>query len=777
MSKQQFTTHLLGFPRIGANRELKWALEKFWKKQLSQHELEQVASELRTRHWAEQAASGLDYVTTNDFSFYDQVLDTACTFGIIPERFGWDGKEVSLALYFSLARGSDQQPALAMTKWFDTNYHYLVPEVEDSVRFRLHPEKSLNEYRQASEQGYQAKPCLVGPVTLLSLSRRATAADADPLDRLDDLLPLYADLLNQLSDEGAEWIQLEEPITGQDLSATQQEQIHYAYTYLVKSCPKAKILLTSYFGDLAENLDLLTALPVAGLHFDLSEGRDSVEAPLRKKLSEYPQDKVISLGLLDGRNIWKTNLKKKKEIILEACQHLEAKNIWLSCSCSLLHLPYSLEQETLAEPLRSYLAFASEKLHELRLLATFEVDSEANVEILKSAQHHYTRIISKEANVEKVRKQCELLNKEENRTRRPYASRAVIQQEALNLPLLPTTTIGSFPQTAEIRKIRKLYKKGELSQQQYKSQLMQHTADCIKQQEEVGLDVLVHGEFERNDMVEFFADKLNGYAFTSFGWVQSYGSRCVKPPIIWADVSRNSSLSEDWIYEAQKLTDKPVKGMLSGPITMLQWSFVRDDIARESVALQIAVALREEILELEANGVTIIQVDEPALREGLPLRSDQQAAYLAWAVNAFKLATAGVKDGTQIHTHMCYGNFEDIFQAIIDLDADVISIEATRNKLSILNSFVQQHYPNEIGLGIWDIHSPRVPSAEEMEQLLAKAITLIEPSRVWANPDCGLKTRAWAEVKPSLRHLVAAAKSQRKLLTERASAVLLEKVS
>ena len=762
MKEKQFTTHVLGFPRIGANRELKWALEKYWSGLLTENDLKGTAKGLRSRHWEEQRSSGLSFVTTNDFSFYDHVLDTACTFGLIPERFGWDGGDISLGLYFSLARGSDKQPALAMTKWFDTNYHYMVPEISDGLKFSLHPEKTVSEYKEAIAEGHRAKPCLISPVSLLSISRKASDLDQDPLVRLDDLLPLYAELINSLTSEGAEWIQLEEPVTGMDLSEAQIAGIKKTYHYLDEHCPSAKILLTTYFGDLLENFEFLTELAVAGIHLDLSEDN----AALSEKLKSYPKEKVLSLGVLDGRNIWKANLKNKKESILEACEYLAAENIWISCSCSLLHLPYSLEQETVTKPLRSYLAFASEKLVELQQLATFKIDLVADTAIRRSAQDHYSRLTSSEANDAAVREQCAQLNTEKNRTRLPFVGRQVIQQEALNLPLFPTTTIGSFPQTPEIRKIRKSYKNGELDKQQYKSALQEHTVDCIRKQEEIGLDVLVHGEFERNDMVEFFADKLNGYAFTDFGWVQSYGSRCVKPPVIWADVSRNSSLSEDWIYEAQKLTEKPVKGMLSGPITMLQWSFVRDDLPRETVALQIAVALREEILELEENKINIIQVDEPALREGLPPRLGQQSDYLSWAVDAFKLATGGVKESTQIHTHMCYGNFEDIFQAIIDLDADVISIEATRNRLAILDSFVEQHYPNEIGLGIWDIHSPRIPSAEEMEELLAKAATLVDPSRVWVNPDCGLKTRGWKEVEPSLRNLVKAAKNQRELITK-----------
>lgn len=768
MKKQSFTTHILGYPRIGANRELKWALESYWKGKTSEADLLETASQLRKQHWKTQADSGLDYVSVGDFSFYDQVLDTACTFGIIPSRFNWESDSIDLELYFALARGSDHHSALAMTKWFDTNYHYLVPEVEGAQKFGLFSDKLLREYQEASSLGYKAKPVIVAPATLLHLARPASSGELPPIKRIDELLPHYANLINQLTQAGAEWIQLDEPILGKDLSREEIEAVQNSYTYFANHCPEAKILVASYFGSLGENATILRQLPVAGVHLDLSES----SAALDLILPRYSDKKVLSLGLLDGRNIWAANLAKKRDLIEQAIETVDHDRLWISSSCSLQHVPYRSARENLDKPLADYVAFAEEKLVELNLLSNYRIDDSADFAIRRSVQDHYTRLTSKHGNIAAVREQCDELDRPENRSRSEFGVRQKLQKAALDLPLLPTTTIGSFPQTVEIRKIRKDYKAGEITLDQYRVELGKHTIQCIRAQEEIGLDVLVHGEFERNDMVEFFADKLNGYDFTAYGWVQSYGSRCVKPPIIWADVSRRSSLSEHWIGMAQALTNKPVKGMLSGPITMLQWSFVRDDIPRELVALQIAVALREEIIDLEKQGIQIIQVDEPALREGLPLRKAEQKNYLTWAVNAFKLATAGVKDRTQIHTHMCYGNFEDIFQAIIDLDADVISIEATRNRLAILNNFVEKHYPNEIGLGIWDIHSPRIPSTEEMHELLAKAIDVVDPERVWVNPDCGLKTRGWAETEASLRNLVAAATQHREILKRKLATVV-----
>ncbi len=752
MKNNVYTTHTLGYPRIGAQRQLKWTLEKFWRGEVNNTELESVASTLRKEHWKNQVEAGLDYVTANDFSLYDQVLDTACLFGIIPPRFQWDGSLIDHDLYFALARGNEVQPALAMTKWFDTNYHYLVPEVSDTTHFALQSQKILNEVKEAIALGHTPKPVLIGPVTLLSLSRKALTTDLEPISRVNDLIPLYASLLKSLHQLGCDWLQIDEPVLSTDLEDAQKHALETTYKSLAKFTERPKILLASYFGNLEDNYATVLDLPVDGHHVDAVTSSTDVHYLSHR----YPANKVLSIGIIDGRNIWASNLKAKSEIIEAVAGSVAREQLWLAPSCSLLHVPYTTDNEDNIEPqLRPHLAFAQEKLEELRHLANSRICKDARQAIEKSAIRHFQRITAPFASKPAVRQQCKELNTAEFTDRIPFNQRFEAQQD--QLPLYPTTTIGSFPQTAEIRAIRSQFKKGKIDLVSYDAKIEKHVKACVELQDKIGLDVLVHGEFERNDMVEFFADKIHGFAFSQLGWVQSYGSRCVKPPIIFGDVSRAESLSGPWIKRAQSYTKKPIKGMLSGPITMLKWSFVRDDVPLETVALQLAVTIREEVQELESNGISIIQVDEPALREALPLRKSHQAYYLKWAVDAFKLSTAGVLKSTQIHTHMCYGQFNEIFDAIVALDADVISIEATRNHLTVLDSFANSHYPNSIGIGVWDIHSPRVPTTESMVSLLKLSSELIDPKRVWVNPDCGLKTRAWPETIASLKNLVNAA--------------------
>ncbi len=765
---KNITSHIPAYPRIGAQRELKWALEKFWKKNITEAELLETASTLRQRHWKQQADAGLDFVATNDFSFYDQLLDTACTFGIIPERFAHDGGAVSLSDYFTFARGNQQHHALALTKWLNTNYHILVPEVSDSITFRLDSTRILAEVREAKALGYQPKPVLTGPATLLSVSRPATESDEkSPLSRLAELLPLYTKLLNQLSAEGVEWVQIDEPILSTDLSAKQSDALAEAYSQLAAECPNIKILLASYFGKLGNNLNRALTLPVAGLHIDaVSAPEDTLTAA--RYLTE---DKVLSVGIIDGRNIWINDLSSSSAFLEKIREILPSQRIWISSSCSLQYVPHCLDLESNLEPqLKSWLSFAEEKLGEIVTLAGAFSESRNGAVFAENQQTLLARQQAAGTSIATVRERVEKVLPNINLTRPPFAKRQQAQREALQLPLIPTTSIGSFPQTDDIRQTRAKFRKGELSHGQYETFLQQKTRECIEKQEALGLDVLVHGEFERNDMVEYFASGLEGFAVTDFGWVQSYGSRCTKPPILWGDVHRPQPITLQWTKYAQSVTERHIKGMLTGTTTILQWSFLRDDLPRTQVSEQIALALRDEILDLEAAGVQIIQLDEAALREGLPLRENEREAYLQESRNSFLISTSGVKDSTQIHTHMCYSQFDAIFQTIIELDADVISIETTRNRMALLDSFQKQNYPNEIGPGIWDIHSPRVPDTEEMVDLLERALEFIPAERLWANPDCGLKTRGWKETQASLKNLVAATKTIRAQLETPASA-------
>ena len=757
------TVTTLGFPRIGARRELKTALEGYWGEVLDADALQTRARELRLAHWQLQRDAGADVVPCNDFSLYDHVLDTAWLVDAIPARYRPLIEADPLAGYFALARGHQQGgfdlPALEMTKWFDTNYHYLVPELDAGQQFRLRDNKPLREFLEAKAAGFAARPVLLGPVSLLKLAK--TTDGSDPLALLERLLPVYAEVLASLAAAGADWVQIDEPCLVLDLDAASRAAYQTAYAALAQGA-RPQLLLATYFGALEDNLALAAALPVDGLHIDLVRGLAQLDAVLKA----LPAGRSLSLGLVDGRNVWRSDLDKALVLARHARSQIGDARLWLAPSCSLLHVPVDLTQEkALDAELRSWLAFARQKIEELRLLAAAldgRADAEAGLAQARAAQQ--ARRDSPRVHRTEVKARLAALAPEDAQRGTLHAQRRVLQQARLQLPLLPTTTIGSFPQTHEVREARARHKSGKLAAADYAAFLRAETERCVRFQEEVGLDVLVHGEFERNDMVEYFGEQLDGYAFSKHGWVQSYGSRCVKPPILWGDVSRPAPMTVGWSTFAQSLTDRPMKGMLTGPVTILQWSFVRDDQARSETCRQIALALRDEVTDLEAAGIGIIQIDEPALREGLPLRRGDWAAYLDWAVEAFRISAAGVRADTQIHTHMCYSEFNDIIEAVAALDADVISIETSRSRMELLDAFVNFRYPNEIGPGVYDIHTPRVPEHDEIDALLAKARQVLAPEQVWVNPDCGLKTRGWPEVRAALAQMVEATRAQRQQL-------------
>jgi len=747
----------LGFPRIGARRELKQAVEAYWKGACTAEALEQIGRELRARHWKLQQDAGIDIIPSNDFSFYDQVLDATVMLGAVPERFGHARGAVSLGTYFAMARGTDEAPAMEMTKWFDTNYHFIVPEVADGMRFELSSSKPVDEFIEAKKLGILTRPVLMGPVTWLSLAK-AKSPDLDPLDFLHAILPIYEQILDGLKAADAPWVQIDEPVLVLDLSDKQKAAFKTAYAKLAKSGPK--IMLASYFGALGENTALAKALPVAGLHVDL------VRAPEQlNHLLPLVGDKALSLGLIDGRNVWRADLSRKLAQAKPALAAVDPDRIEVAPSCSLLHVPVDLaHEEELDDELKSWLSFAVQKLGETRTLARALGEGRAAVatQMAASDKAAAARRASPRIHDVAVSARANAVTPGDLNRSSPYSTRRKAQQSKLNLPLFPTTTIGSFPQTSEVRKARAAHRRGEMSDVDYDAFLKAETRTCIAEQEALGLDMLVHGEFERNDMVEYFGEHLAGFAFTKHGWVQSYGSRCVKPPLIYGDVSRPAPMTVEWSSYAQSLTSRPMKGMLTGPVTMLQWSFVRDDQPREKTCRQIALAIRGEVADLEAAGLPAIQIDEPAFREGLPLRHADWGAYLTWAVECFRLTASVARDETQVHTHMCYSEFNDIIASIAAMDADVISIETSRSDMELLDVFGRFDYPNEIGPGIWDIHSPRVPPEAEMTALLQKAAAVIAAERLWVNPDCGLKTRAWPEVKASLANLVAAARSLRR---------------
>lgn len=756
------TTHNLGFPRIGSRRELKFGLESFWKGQSTHEALLQLGSELRQAHWQQQ--SGLDLVPVGDFSFYDHVLDMSFTLGNVPERVdGLQGQE--LDNYFRVARGrsakdSDCQCVHAgeMTKWFDTNYHYIVPEFTATTQFQLQPERILQQLEEAHQQGHQAKPVIIGPITYLWLGKAKD--DSDRLALLDRLIPVYAQLLNKLTEAGVEWVQIDEPILVTELDAAWQHAFYKAYHDL-RACGM-NLLLATYFGKLEENLQLVCELPVQGVHLDAVSARDEVA----RLVDWLPGHRVLSLGVINGRNIWKTDLNHALDW-LEPIHARLGDRLWLAPSCSLLHVPVDLDSEAALDPeIKSWMAFALQKLQELSILAKAlnEGREAVALELADNAQAIRSRQQSERVHNPSVQQAVARIKPEAGCRQSPYPERAKKQAQRLKLPLYPTTTIGSFPQTAEIRQARLKLRKGELDEATYKALMQQEIERAVREQEALGLDVLVHGEAERNDMVEYFGEQLSGYVFSQFGWVQSYGSRCVKPPIIYGDISRPRAMTVDWITYAQSLTEKPMKGMLTGPVTILNWSFVRDDQPRSVTCLQIALAIREEVLDLEKAGVQIIQIDEAALREGLPLRKSEWQAYLDWAVTCFRVSANGVADETQIHTHMCYSEFNDIIESIAQMDADVITIETSRSDMELLDAFDRFHYPNEIGPGVYDIHSPNIPTEEQIVGLMQKAAERIPAERLWVNPDCGLKTRQWEEVRPALQNMVQAARRLRQVV-------------
>ncbi len=750
----------LGFPRIGARRELKRALESYWHGESDAAQLQATAAELRVRHWKLQREAGVDLPPSNDFSLYDHVLDTAFLFDAIPERYRTLAVCAPLAAYFAMARGL-QRPgidlhALEMTKWFDTNYHYLVPELQAGQRFALRGDKPLAEYREAKALGIETRPVLLGPVSFLRLSK--TTDGSDPLDLLDTLLPVYAQLLEALEAEGAPWVQLDEPVLVQDLDDAARVAFRQAYARLADG-PHPDILLATYFGALDDNLALAASLPVQGLHVDLVRAPEQLDAVLRA----LPAGRVLSLGLVDGRNIWRNPLDNALILARYARGHRGDDPLWLAPSCSLLHCPVDLALEKkLDAELRGWLAFSRQKLEELRLLAD-ALDGRAGAEaaLAPAREAADARRRSSRVHNAAVKARMAALTAADTARATPHARRLPLQTAALRLPAFPTTTIGSFPQTREVREARARNKSGRLSDADYDAFLAVQTEQCVRVQEQIGLDVLVHGEFERNDMVEYFGEQLDGFAFTGNGWVQSYGSRCVKPPLIYGDVSRPAPMTVRWSRYAQSLTQRPMKGMLTGPVTMLQWSFVRDDQERAQTCRQIALALRDEVTDLEAAGIAAIQIDEPALREGLPLRNAQRQRYLEWAVEAFRIAASGVADATQIHTHMCYAQFNDIIDSVAALDADVISIETSRSRMELLDAFARFDYPNQVGPGVYDIHSPRVPDRTEMVELLRRASEVLPAEKLWVNPDCGLKTRAWPETRAALEAMVDAAQMLR----------------
>ncbi len=759
------TTHILGFPRIGAQRELKQALEAYWRGEQDAGALEACGRMLRARHWALQRAAALDYVTVGDFSFYDHVLDLSLALDVVPARCR---REDDLVTYFTMARGRapGAEPAAAceMTKWFDTNYHYIVPEFEAGQRFRLRAPRIFQEVEEARALGHPVKAVLPGPLTYLWLGKAMTPA-LDRLQLLDELLPVYGELLDGLAARGVEWVQVDEPILVLDLPPAWRQAFEAAYHRLQSR--RVKLLLATYFGGLEDHLELACRLPVAGLHLDL------VRAPeqLAPALDRLPPYKVLSLGVVDGRNVWRTPLDAVLERLAPVRERL-GERLWLAPSCSLLHVPVDLTLETeLDGEIREWLAFAVQKLEELALLKRALDEGPAVVsEALAAARDAWARRRrSPRLYRLSVRGRLEAVSEDWARRASPYAQRRAKQRARLDLPLLPTTTIGSFPQTAEIRAVRRRHRSGELSEAEYRARIRAEIETAIRRQEALGLDVLVHGEAERSDMVEYFGERLEGFAFTRHGWVQSYGSRCVKPPILYGDVERPAPMTVDWFRYAQSLTEKPVKGMLTGPVTLLNWSFVRDDQPRAATCLQLALALRDEVRDLEAAGAAVIQIDEAALREGLPLRRRHWQAYLEWAVQAFRVAACAVRDETQIHTHMCYSEFNDIIEAIAAMDADVVTIESARSRMNLLEAFRDFEYPNEIGPGVYDIHSPNVPSVDEIEALLRRALACIPAERLWVNPDCGLKTRAWPEVEAALANMVAAARRLRAELQGRAA--------
>ena len=719
--------------------------------------MQAVAAEIRRLNWAAQKAAGADLLPVGDFSFYDQVLDTQVALGCIPKRFGFDAANLSLPEYFQLARGNATQFAMEMTKWFDTNYHYIVPEWHADTEFAAHSANLIAQIKEARALGHDIKPTLVGPLTLLWLGKKKEEFGCRVATLLPKLLPAYAQLLRELAAEGVDWIQIDEPILAVDAPKPYLDAFPAVYKELANT--GVRIIIGTYFASVAEHLNLLKNLPVHGVHIDAVRAPESVAV----FADAWPENKVLSVGLIDGRNVWRANLSKVIDTLAPVAAKL-GNNLWIAPSCSLLHSPQDLAvEEKLDAEIKSWMAFAAQKLVELGAVKQALAHGKESVKeaIAASDAAAADRATNKLIHNEAVQKRVADLPQGADQRKSPFAERIKAQQEWMKLPILPTTTIGSFPQTTEIRQARAAFKKGELSAADYDAAMKKEIAYCVEEQEKLQIDVPVHGEAERNDMVEYFGEQLAGYCFSQFGWVQSYGSRCVKPPIIFGDVSRPNPMTVYWSSFAQTLTSRPMKGMLTGPVTMFKWSFVRDDVPLSVVAKQIALALNDEVLDLEKAGIKVIQIDEPAIREAMPLKKAQWDEYLAWACESFRLSSTGAEDSTQIHTHMCYSEFNDILPAIASMDADVITIETSRSDMDLLTAFGDFKYPNDIGPGVYDIHSPRVPTAAEVEHLLRKAMDVVPVERLWVNPDCGLKTRGWPETIEQLKVMMDVTKKLR----------------
>ncbi|MFJ4431697.1 5-methyltetrahydropteroyltriglutamate--homocysteine S-methyltransferase [Pseudomonas sp. NPDC089395] len=755
--------HNLGFPRIGRDRELKKAQEAFWKGELSEAGLRAVGRELRAAHWRAQKDAGIELLPVGDFAWYDQVLTHSLTFSVIPQRFrGHEGAKPTLQTLFSMGRGAVDNccggaHAQEMTKWFDTNYHYLVPEFTADQQFALSWEQLFEEVDEAKALGHAVKPVVIGPLTYLWLGK-TKGAEFDKLELVERLLPLYDEIFNRLAAQGVEWVQIDEPILVLDLP--QEWKNAYERVYNILQRAPLKKLIATYFGGLEENLGLAANLPVDGLHIDLVRAPDQYPTILDR----LPAYKVLSLGLVNGRNVWATDLEKAVSVLQDAAERL-GDRLWVAPSCSLLHSPVDLAREDqLDAELKSWLAFAVQKCEEVAVLAK-AVNQPGAADVVAALAHsraiQANRATSPRIHKAAVQARLAAIKPADSQRQSAFEQRIAKQRAGLDLPAYPTTTIGSFPQTSAIRLARQSFKQGKLTEGDYVEAMQSEIRHAVEIQEHLGLDVLVHGEAERNDMVEYFAEQLDGYVFTRFGWVQSYGSRCVKPAVIYGDLSRPKAMTVEWIKYAQSLTDKVMKGMLTGPVTMLMWSFPREDVSREVQARQLALAIRDEVVDLEAAGIKIVQIDEAAFREGLPLRRSAWAHYLDWATEAFRLCASGVRDETQIHTHMCYSEFNDVIESIAAMDADVITIETSRSDMELLEAFEKFDYPNEIGPGVYDIHSPRVPTRDEIIKLLSKAAQRIPAERLWVNPDCGLKTRAWPETEAALVNMVAAARALR----------------
>lgn len=762
-------TNNLGYPRVGAFRELKKANEAYWAKKISAEELLQAGLKIRESNWKTQQEAGIDLIPSNDFSFYDQVLDLSLTVGAIPARYNSlldrIDRQYNLDLYFAMARGFQEEgvdvTAMEMTKWFDTNYHYLVPEFTKDQTFQLTSEKFLNEYKEAKSLGIETKPVLIGPITYLLIGKEKEAG-FQRIELIDRLLPVYEEILAKLADAGAQYVQIDEPYLALDIDAATRSLYGKVFEKLATAAKNIKLIVATYFEALQDNEEIAVNLPVHALHLDLVRGENQLDTILPK----VPASLTLSLGVVEGRNIWKNDYEKSLGKIKQAVEALGAERVWVAPSSSLLHVPFDLDnednEESLPAEVKNWLAFAKQKLAEVKdlsVLANGEVDVKTAARFDANKAAAESRRTSPLIHRPEVKERTANITDDDATRTSPFSVRKAAQQAKFNLPGFATTTIGSFPQTKDVRKWRADLKKGVITQEQYDKEIAEETERTIRLQEDLDIDVLVHGEFERNDMVEYFGEQLAGYAFTKNGWVQSYGSRCVKPPIIYGDVYRPEDMTVRWSAYAQSLTNRPVKGMLTGPVTILQWSFVRNDQPRSTTTYQIALAILDEVQALEKAGIKIIQIDEPAIREGLPLRKAGQKDYLNWAVRAFRVSSSNVEDDTQIHTHMCYSEFNDVIEDIAAMDADVITIETSRSQMELLDAFAGDFkYPNDIGPGVYDIHSPRVPSTEEMVHLLRKAKAVVPAEQLWVNPDCGLKTRAWPETKAALESMVEAAK-------------------